>query len=351
MTPPEHPDEAALEPERASMVQARADQAMPELVAALDPPTAERELSSRLAGVIGDGVLRLEGLAVARHKPGRRCLVRYDAVVEFPDGSTSPMPMLGKVRVHRYGKSGLRRLRAFREAGFDDEAPDRIAMPEPLGHVPAFHMWLQRVVTGRPLTEVLTGPDGPSSAARAAEAAVKMHRAGVPADKDHTVGDELAILHERLGAAAEVRPDLGVRIERVAASCTVRAASLVHRPNCGIHRDFYADQILVGAQGWINVVDLDLYCWGDPAVDIGNLRGHVIEQALRETGDARALRAVEHAFVRRFLDLAGSDHGEAVDVYTDLTLARHIGLSTTIEGRGHTTDALVALCEERFLLG
>lgn len=321
---------------------------MPELAAALDPEVATAELSTRLARHIGDGALRVEGISVARYKPGRRCLIRYDALIDHPDGSASPLPMLGKVRVHRYGKSGLRRLTAFHEAGFDDEAPDRIGMPEPIGHVPAFHMWLQRVVSGQPLTDLLNSDRGPALAGRAAEAAAKIHAAGVPTDKDHTAGDELSILDERLAAAAEVRPDLRSRIEGIASACVDRARSLQDRPTAGIHRDYYADQLLVGQGGWVHVVDLDLYCRGDPALDIGNFLGHVVEQAVRTLGDPEALRAVEHALVRRFTEIAGGHHTEAVEAYADLTLARHIGLSTTIEGRERTTDALVALCEERF---
>jgi hypothetical protein len=322
------------------------DEAMPELADALDPVKAERELSSHLSSTLG-GPLTLGAISVVRHKPGRRCLIRYDATVAGDDGGAS-LSMLGKVRVHRFGRSGWRRLNAFREAGFDDDAPDMIGVPEPLGTVPAFHMWLQRLVEGRALTQLLVGPRAGELAARAAEAAHKIHGAGVPTDKDHTYEDELAILRERLAAAAGSRPDLAARIGRIAQAATGTTRPLLDRPATGIHRDYYADQLVVGDDGWIRVVDLDLYCQGDPAVDIGNFLGHVTEQSLRTWGDPQRLRAVENAFRGRFLELAGDLHGEAVDVYADLTLARHIWLSTVIDGRGHTTDALVALCEERF---
>ena len=322
------------------------DEAMPELAAALDPVTAQRELSSRLGSTLG-GPLTLRSVSVVRHKPGRRCLIRYDTTVEGDDGPVT-LSMLGKVRLLRYGKSGWRRLRAFRDAGFDDDAVDMIGMPEPLGTVPALHMWLQRLVDGRALTQLLDDPRGQELAARAAEAANKIHGAGVPTEKDHTFEDELTILHDRLAAAAASRPDLAARIGRLAEAAADRARPLRDRPTAGIHRDFYADQLLVGDDGWIHVVDLDLYCQGDPAVDIGNFLGHVTEQSLRTWGEPRRLRAVEDAFRERFLELAGDGHADAVDAYADLTLARHIWLSTVIEGRAHATDALVALCEERF---
>ena len=322
------------------------DEAMPELTAALDPVTAQSELSSRLGSTLG-GRLTLRAVSVVRHKPGRRCLIRYDATVEDADGPAE-LSMLGKVRVHRYGKSGWRRLRAFREAGFDDDAADLIGMPEPLGTVPAFHMWLQRLVEGRALTQLLDDPRGQDLAARAAEAAHKIHGAGVPTDKDHTYQDELTILHDRLAAVSASRPDIAARIDRISQAATQKTRRLRDRPTTGIHRDYYADQLMVGDDGWIHVVDLDLYCRGDPAVDIGNFLGHVTELALRTWGEPLRLRAVEDVFRGRFLELAGDGHADAIDAYADLTLARHIWLSTVIQGRGHTTDALVALCDDRF---
>ena len=322
------------------------DEAMPELAAALDPETARRELTSRLGSTLG-GPLTLRAVSVVRHKPGRRCLILYDATIEG-DGGPVTLSMLGKVRRRRSGESGWSRLRAFREAGFDDHATDMIGMPEPLGTVPAFHMFLQRLVDGRELTQLLDDPRRRELAVRAAEAANKIHGAGVPTERDHTYEDELTILHDRLAKAAASRPDLAVRIGRLAEEAADTAQPLRDRPTAGIHRDFYADQLLVSDDGWIHVVDLDLYCQGDPAVDIGNFLGHVTEQSLRTWGEPRRLSAVEDTFRGRYLELAGDGHADAVDAYANLTLARHIWLSTVIQGRGHTTDALVALCEERF---
>jgi Phosphotransferase enzyme family len=327
------------------------DPALPELVLALDPAVATRELASRLTGVVGDARFDLDAITVVRHKPGRRCLVRYDASLHEPDGAVRSLPMLGKVRVHRYGKSGWRQLRAFRDAGFDDQAADRIAVPEPLGTVPAFHMWLQRVVPGEPITDHVAGPRGAALAVRAAEASAKIHHAGVTSEKSHSIDDELEILGDRLFLAAQTRPDLTMRIGRIAAAADRRADAVRGRPSTGIHRDFYADQVLAGVDGWLFVVDLDLYCLGDPALDVGNFVAHLTEQALRATGDPRSLRLAEEAFVDRFLELEGRGHADAVAIYTDLTLARHIWLSTVVDGRGHTTDALVTICEERFDLG
>jgi len=115
----------------------------------------------------------------------------------------------------------------------------------------------------------------------------------------------------------------------------------------GIHRDFYSDQVLVRDET-LYVIDFDLYCQGDPALDIGNFTGHLTELGLRQFGQRDALRDAETAIVERFLELAGEHHREAIAAYHLLTLARHIYLSTQFEERRPFTEPLLALSEEGF---
>jgi aminoglycoside phosphotransferase (APT) family kinase protein len=115
---------------------------------------------------------------------------------------------------------------------------------------------------------------------------------------------------------------------------------------CGIHRDFYSAQVIVdGSRLWL--IDFDLYCLGDPGLDVGNFLGHVTEQALRERGNANALVHVEHALEERFVELSGEGVRASVRAYTTLTLARHIYLSTRFPERLRLTEQLMELCEAR----
>ena len=97
----------------------------------------------------------------------------------------------------------------------------------------------------------------------------------------------------------------------------------------------------------LTVVDFDLYCRGDIGVDIGNFLGHSIEQALRDTGDPGAYQALAAAMEERFFALAGNEARLSVAAYTDLTLVRHIYLSTLFEARRPLTGTLLELCEQR----
>ena len=125
------------------------------------------------------------------------------------------------------------------------------------------------------------------------------------------------------GELAGKSPALGGRLRQLYRACERVAASIPAGPVRGIHRDFYPDQVLVdGGRLWL--LDLDLYCAGNPALDAGNFLGHLTEQALRGTGDPDALADREAAFLEEFVaDCDGVTHS-SVRCHAALTLARQI---------------------------
>jgi aminoglycoside phosphotransferase (APT) family kinase protein len=193
---------------------------------------------------------------------------------------------------------------------------------------------------------LLSAEDGPALARRLAEAAHKLHRAGVAPPRRHRLANELAILRDRLLKVAEKRPDWRARMKRLLASCERLANGTPSCVPCGIHRDFYPDQVLVAGDR-LYLLDLDLYSAGDPALDIGNFRAHLIEQSLRQFGRPDALAEVEAALIERYLSLAGNVQLEAIEAYTTLSLARHIYISMQFADRCRHTETILDLCEER----
>jgi aminoglycoside phosphotransferase (APT) family kinase protein len=207
-------------------------------------------------------------------------------------------------------------------------------------------MWFQRKVRGELATVLITPVNGAALARRIAEAAVKIHRAAIPTSKVHTIHDELRILKECFATLSRRSPHLSQRLEKLLAGCARISAGLEASNMVGIHRDFYSDQILVHHDR-LFVLDFDLYCQGDPALDIGNFIGHLTEQALRVHGESTALLAAEAAMEERFLELSGAEHRRALHVYSNLTLSRHIFLSSQFAERAHLTESLLSICEQR----
>lgn len=327
---------------------AAADLTMPNVAIALDPVAVDALLKRGLPRLTGEGgILRLRRITVLRHKPGKRCLIEYRVRVDEAHREPYRASIIGKTRAKRFGQKDYRLQQEFWDRGFSNESADGITVPEPLGHIPEIQMWFQRKIKAESATDLLRSHAALPLARKVAEAAFKIHQSGVPTEKSHGIEDELRILQTCFASVARTNPSLSPRLEKLWKECVRLGDSLGGRPTTGIHRDFYSDQILVQDQKlWL--IDFDLYCQGDPALDIGNFTAHLSELALRLFGRSDALNAIENALVNRFLELAGAQHRGAIQAYHLLTLARHIYLSTQFEERRALTEPLLSLCEEGF---
>ncbi len=279
-----------------------------------------------------------------RHKPERRALVRY---------ATTAGPMIGKLRANHRSTTPFKLSQALRSAGFDDHAPDFIRVPEPVAVFVNLGLWVQRLVPGTSLGELLEAteivaddavPRLLSYGTRLAQAAHKIHTAAVPTRRAHTIHDELRILRVRFERVAATNTGWRSRLTDLLTEFDTYAGILSDRPTTCIHRDFYPDQVIT-EDPWLTVLDFDLFCTGDPAVDLGNFAGHIAELGLRVHGDPWALQPLNQAMVATYLDLGGESHRAAIDIYTRLTLARHISLSTELAGRSNTTAAILDFVE------
>jgi aminoglycoside phosphotransferase (APT) family kinase protein len=285
--------------------------------------------------------------------------VEYDVKIRRPDAKDEKVTLIGKMRVRRSGNEAYRLQDEIWNAGFAAGSADGISVPEPIGVIADFQMWFQRKVGGVTAEEFFLRASKEESIAlarRVAAAIHKLHRAGVPTEKTHTMADELRILRTCFEKVILLRPEWTERLERLLAACEKLGRNLPPPVACGIHRDFYSSQVIVdgppsdrfsaaGARLWL--IDFDLYCLGDPGLDAGNFIGHITEQALREYGSEAALREVEWALEEHFVELSGEQVRASVQAYSTLTLARHVYLSTQFTERHRLTAALLELCEQR----
>jgi hypothetical protein len=327
------------------------DPQMPFLAQALDPQEVRRQLEQPSACLAGpDTPIDLRAIRVVRHKPGRRCLIEYDLVIERRGAPPEALTLVGKAKARGLDEPSYQVLAALWVAEFGAESHDGVSVPEPIGTLPAFQMWLQRKVRGTLATRLLVDAGGSALARRIVEAAHKLHQAGIPPHRRHTMADELRILHERLARVAQMEPRWEPRLDRILDACDRLGADTPERQTCGIHRDFYPDQVIVSGS-CLYLLDLDLYTAGDPALDIGNFIGHLTELSLRTLGDPQGLADREAAMAERFAELAGAATLGAVGAYTTLTLVRHVYLSTQFLERRPFTATLLELCEQRLGCG
>jgi amino acid adenylation domain-containing protein len=323
-----------------------ADPKMPFLARALDPVEVERQFERHVTLASGEKNVHVRAARVSRYKPGRRCLIEYDLEAGQPGSAYRVITVVGKARAKGLDEATYELAKNLWASGFHANSEDGICVPEPIGVIPQFQMWLQHKVPGVIATRLLAGPSGVALARRIAEAIHKLHCSGITPWRRHTMADELRVLHERLAFVAESHPQWSQRLERLLDACDLMGAAIPEPKLRGIHRDFYPDQVIVDGPR-LYLLDFDLYSEGDPALDIGNFSGHLVEQSLRKLGNPHALADRQQAIEERFLELAGEASRAAVRAYTVLTLVRHIYLSTQYPKRQPLTESLLELCEDQ----
>jgi Phosphotransferase enzyme family len=302
--------------------------------AVLDPaimqPHLERILKTPCA---------LTAIRVTRLKPKRRAVLEYEVLVDGQQQS-----LIGKLRAKGADRQTFVLQRNLWNARFSTQ---NTFVPEPLGLIPELHLMLCQKVKGTGFNQLLENTEAVPHARRVARAIHQLHSLEhIRPARTHTLEGELQILRERLHRVATARPEWKARLERVMLSCDRLASSLPRVQSQLIHRDFYADQVIITNSGAC-LIDLDLCSLGDPALDIGNFLAHLTEHSLRRHGNPNHLRRLEIAFEHSYLELAPDVSRESMFTYSTLTLARHISLSLELPGRQHTTAALLSLVESR----
>lgn len=310
-----------------------------------------REIQGRLQKCLkdsnqGGAWVKLNGIRVTRHKPGRRCLIEYDVVVEQPGLAPKLQTLIGKAQARGLDEATYQLQTALYKKGFDIDSADGISAPMPVGVLPEFNMWLYWKVPGVSCSQRILQPGWEEIVKRIAEGIHKVHQCGVTTQRRHTMDDELRILNERLPLLIPEKPRWERRIARILDACARLGAQVPATVPAGIHRDFYPDQVLVD-NARIYIIDFDLFSLGDPGLDVGNFIGHLTEQGLRELGDAEALADRQNVFEDHFLRLAGAQHRCSVQTYGILTLVRHIYISSLFPGRKAFTEPILELCEKR----
>lgn len=285
---------------------------------------------------------RVQKVQVIRHKLGRRCLIEYELIND--DGQI--ITLIGKVRAKGTDFHSYELQKSLWSAGFGDDSPDGISVPEPVGVIPEWQMWLQRKVEGVIATQFLSQTNSILPAKLIAEAAHKLHQANIPPRRSHTMSDELRILHERIPLVTQQYPQWQERLERILEASNHLGKNTPEPKRCGIHRDFYPDQVIIN-NSRLYLIDLDLYCEGNPALDIGNFIGHIQEYSLRTFGNSQALQEYENVLTEKFIQLTSDEFLTAIQSYITLTLVRHIHISTQFSERRPFTEALLNLCEQR----
>jgi aminoglycoside phosphotransferase (APT) family kinase protein len=288
------------------------DVRLPQLELLHDPELVARELGELLQ----EGPIGVVETSLVRHKPGRRCLLRFVARVG-PDEGDRRETFYGKAFASGRGAQVHERLRAV--AAATPCGPD-VAIPEPLGYVAPLKLLVQRAVPGEPAPTLLLSGDE-ALATRIADALHALHGSSVHLERRHGLDDELAPLAGRVERLAA----FDARLSAAARRCLELADLRAERPWPWrwrpVHRDFYPDQVLVGGHG-LSILDWDDAAMSEPAVDVANFLAHLRLLALQRRGTAAALDGVSAAFAERYRQLDAKLDPDLVRFLEGMTLLR-----------------------------
>ncbi len=146
------------------------DQALPQLEFVCDPAVMAWELGA----AVYHEAIRVTQIAVVRHKPGGRCILRYD-ICAGDSGCCRTERLYGKTFASERGATVNAITRTITDA---DACGPEVMLPSPLAYLPHLRLLVQREVVGNPITcSLLEGNQ--AIAVRVAHAAHSLHTSGL----------------------------------------------------------------------------------------------------------------------------------------------------------------------------
>lgn len=310
--------------------------------AALDLRMARERLSCLPSFDGRHSGMELRAISVLRHKPGRRCIIEYQGTSLT---TRQPIAILGKIDAkHRHGRHFEQQFQLWNCCSKDSHL-DVVRVARPWAVIPEWNMWLQEKVAGDVSWPQLSGSAGALIGWRIARALAHFQRAEVSTDRAHGLEDELTLLGDRLAMAAATLPHMSLRIARLQSNYERLALRHPSSQPRTVHRDFYPDQVLVTGQH-ITIVDFDLLAKGDPALDVGNFIAHLLERSLRDAHHPDAFLPAVAAFRTEYLQCCPDLSIGSIELYTLLSLVRHIWLCANLPGRQDNLIRVLDLCEK-----
>ncbi|NIU86034.1 MAG: phosphotransferase [Nitrosopumilaceae archaeon] len=318
---------------------AASDSRMPYMRYALDPEYMQSLFDTHRPYNI-EPKPKISSIEVIRYKKERRCLIEYN----FQDNTD--LCLIGKTKARGTVKSYYKLNYEIYNSGFYDMSDDFISIPKPVFYTRNLNMWFQEKVDGDNYSELLLNTKGIEYAKLIARSAHKIHNCNIDSGKTHTIDNEIEILEDRLSKVSVSKPTLSGRINNILLAAKDLASSITDPVICSIHRDFYHDQLIINSNR-IYILDFDLYCKGDPAVDIGNFLAHLTELSIRINGNADGYLDIENEIEKHYLSISDFTCSDSVQAYKTLTLLRHVYISTLFADRCIYTEQILNLCEQR----
>jgi hypothetical protein len=266
------------------------DPKLPWLALATDPQVM-RERFGALLGAPTEGCT----ITPVRYRPSVRCVFRYDLRT-----ATGEQTFFGKL-IGQGAEDSMATIAALHNARA--AFPDMPRVLPPLAYWPELHLLVQAEVAGGAELNDLAFDPAEDAATRerwlrdAGARLAGLHGCAV-AGPTRTMADDLDELREYTAPIAAVEPALAERyaaaVDRLAESSAQGEPALV-----ASHGAFRTDQFMI-EEGELVMIDLDGFCWANPARDLGNFMAYLRWKAIRKPHDAAFIERVGQLFLHGY---------------------------------------------------
>lgn len=219
------------------------------------------------AGLVPPAGHRPRTPELIRYVPRRRAVFRHAS----PDGGgTGPV----YIKVYAPGGDGpaAGNLALAREAA---DATQAFTVPALVAHAWRRRALVMREIPGRNLTDFVATAGGAAFRATG-RALAALHASGIRPDRTWSATAEVAALRLAMDDVVLALPVLAPTLCELVAAIDRRREELVFPVDRPIHGNMFADQVLVGDDLAIGIVDWDDLCLGDPLFDVGRLAAHAL---------------------------------------------------------------------------
>src|ERR1043165_4498089 len=128
------------------------------------------------------------------------------------------------------------------------------------------------------------------------------HNNSTARSESKTVYDDLRDLHEYTLIMEKVRADLAAKFEEVIQQIITKVDHLKEPKSVASHGAMRTDQYILQGDR-LAMIDLDSYCWANPARDLGNFLAYMCWKAIRQPEHAQFVERAGRAFLEGYLSM------------------------------------------------
>lgn len=298
------------------------DPKLPWLAAANDPAGMRERFAALLAQTPDAPAVEACAITPIRYKPGARCVFRYDLRT-----AAGAQTYFGKL-VAKGADQLLATIAALHQAS--QLAPDMPRILRPLAYWPDVQMLIQSAVSGGAELNALAFDPTLEVGVRERwlrDAGVRLaalHSSAGAEGPARSLDDDLAELREYCAPMAIVDAPLAARyadlIEQIAAAAQGRNVA----DKVASHGAFRTDQFMIEDDQLV-MIDLDGFCWADPARDPGNFLAYLRWKAIRNPQQAPFIERAGRVFLDGYLAVRPAPAQDWLALYQAASLLKIAG--------------------------